>query len=142
MRSNGQVCMEGMITFENSIRLGIGYFGKCKISVYNQTSLEWQKLFFKEFSEIGYLRLQALDFTLILSEGEVLDYLNSNRKFEFEIQMVVERIVERRMDNIVHRSSVLGLFNFYDPYPEEKMFSFCSYKKPKQLHTREQVEIF
>ncbi|EFO89035.1 hypothetical protein CRE_06620 [Caenorhabditis remanei] len=142
VRSNGQICVEGMVILEESIIIGKGYFGKCKISVYNQTSSEWKQLCFKEFSEIGYLSLHALDFTLILSEGEVLDYVNSNRKLEFEIQMVVERIVERRMDNIAHRSKVLRLFNFYDPYPEEKMFSFCSDRQPKQLHTREHMIMF
>ncbi|KAF1766918.1 hypothetical protein GCK72_006876 [Caenorhabditis remanei] len=48
--------------------------------------------------------------------------------------MVVERIVDRR--------SNLRLFNFYDPYHEEKMFSFSSDKQPKQLHTREQMIMF
>ncbi|EFO88886.1 hypothetical protein CRE_06621 [Caenorhabditis remanei] len=54
--------------------------------------------------------------------------------FEFEVQMVVESILDMR--------SNLRLFNFYDPYHEEKMFSFCSDKPPKQLHTREQMIMF
>ncbi|EFO88644.1 hypothetical protein CRE_06619 [Caenorhabditis remanei] len=134
VRSNGQICIEGMITFEDSIRLGIGFSGKCKVSMYNQTSSEWIPLSFNEFSEVAYLTSFALNFSFIFSEGEVLDYLNLNRDFEFEVQMVVERIVDRTSD--------LRLFNFYDPYPKEKIFSFCSDKKPKQLHTREQMIMF